>query len=139
MEVLWHLFLNHDYLHGFFHTYVGSFIIIGISFLIFLLIKKIPMSIDFIHKISKEAVIFSAALGAFSHVFLDSIMHSDLMPFYPFTEYNSMLGRISLVVLHTGCIFLAVVGVMIWIATKIIFGTHTQWQRSSKTARPWGG
>lgn len=121
LEVLWHLFLSHNQLHGFFHTYLGSFVVIGISFLTIVLLKKMTLNNIFFKKISKEVVIFSAALGAFSHVFLDSVMHSDLMPFYPFTENNFMLGKIPLVALHMGCIFLAMMGAIIWIVTKIIF------------------
>lgn len=54
----------------------------------------------------------SAFLGTYSHIFLDSIMHSDIQPLRPFSSANPLLQLISLGHLHLACIlagFLAII------------------------------
>lgn len=113
-EVIWNLFFNNDErLHTFFHTYLGSsttilIIFIGMYFIYHILKKNFPIKV----------ILISAAIGAWSHVFLDSIMHADLIPFYPFSLNNSMLFQISLLSLHLGCILSAILGGMIYFLSK---------------------
>ncbi|MGH1441437.1 MAG: DUF4184 family protein [Cellvibrionaceae bacterium] len=52
----------------------------------------------------------SAFIGTFSHVVLDSIMHSDVEPFYPFNASNNLLGIISVADLHKFCVYSAFIG-----------------------------
>ncbi len=42
----------------------------------------------------------SAFIGTYTHVVLDSIMHSDVEPFYPLSQANNMLRLISVGELH---------------------------------------
>jgi hypothetical protein len=55
----------------------------------------------------------SAFLGTYSHVFLDSVMHRDMMPFSPFAASNPMLHAISVSSLHQLCLALGVVGALL--------------------------
>ena len=64
-------------------------------------------------EISWTAAALGAFAGTFSHVFLDGIMHSDMLPFLPFSESNSILGLISSYWLHTTCLLLGIAGVLI--------------------------
>jgi len=59
-------------------------------------------------------VFLSAFIGSFSHVLLDSIMHSDVEPFFPFTLDNQFLGLISVSVLHKLCLYSGLVGAAIY-------------------------
>ena len=108
-EVLWNLFFGDERLHTFFHTYLGSSVTI---FIIFLIAKFAHVLRIFSCKSS--AIIFSAAIGSWSHVFLDSLMHSDITPWYPWTSQNFMLNQISLSSLHMGCLIAGGIGIAIW-------------------------
>ena len=61
-------------------------------------------------KISWLTAFVSAFIGTYSHVFLDSIMHQDMMPLSPFTSTNPMLHLVSLSLLHLLCLALGAVG-----------------------------
>ncbi|MFA7240664.1 MAG: hypothetical protein WC091_11160 [Sulfuricellaceae bacterium] len=54
--------------------------------------------------ISLSAAWIGALLGSFSHILLDSFMHADLQPFWPWTAGNSLLNEISVDNLHLLCI-----------------------------------
>lgn len=53
-----------------------------------------------------------AALGAYSHVMLDSIMHVDVHAFAPFSDWNALQGLISIEALHLGCILTGLAGLV---------------------------
>jgi membrane-bound metal-dependent hydrolase YbcI (DUF457 family) len=61
-------------------------------------------------KISWPAATIGAFLGAYSHVLLDSIMHTDARPFAPFSDANGTLHIISVTQLHIVCVGLGIVG-----------------------------
>jgi len=114
------LFTGEGHLHGFTHTYIGAILIaifsgasgkylsefglvvLGIS------IKSNPIKITWL------VVFISAFIGTFTHVFLDSIMHSDIQPFYPFFDSNKLLGLVDISTLHKLCFYSAGVGTVIY-------------------------
>jgi membrane-bound metal-dependent hydrolase YbcI (DUF457 family) len=57
---------------------------------------------------------FSAFIGSFSHVFLDSIMHTDVEPFYPFSLNNYFHTLISIEALHKLCLYSGLFGTGIY-------------------------
>lgn len=103
------------HLHGFSHTYIGAILLALFSAvtgkylsqfgLWVLRLRPLP-SIS----ISWPVVFLSAFIGSFSHVFLDSIMHSDVQPFFPVTLSNSMWHIISVSMLHKLCLYSGLVG-----------------------------
>ena len=116
---------NEGYLHGFSHTYVGAILLAIFSAIsgkylsqFGLYILKIRPSIN-VH-IPWTVVFLSAFIGSFSHVFLDSIMHGDVQPFYPLYLVNSMHGVISVSLLHKFCLYSGLLGAGIyyWILWK---------------------
>jgi len=56
-----------------------------------------------VHLWLKQAIV-SAAIGVWSHVFLDSIMHADMTPLRPFSDQNPSLHVISVLTLHIVCL-----------------------------------
>ena len=57
-----------------------------------------------------DADLFRLINQRLSHPFLDGIMHPDVRPFMPWTDYNPFLGLIGLAPLHLACIASAVLG-----------------------------
>jgi membrane-bound metal-dependent hydrolase YbcI (DUF457 family) len=66
--------------------------------------------------ISWTAASAGAFVGTFSHVLLDSPMHTDLKPFAPFTSSNQLLHIVSLFTLHSFCVVTGALGLVAWIA-----------------------
>ena len=109
------LLSGEGHLHGFSHTYIGATLLAIFSALTGKYLSQLGLWILQIEKtlnnnISWWVVFFSAFIGSFSHVFLDSIMHSDVEPFYPFTLSNSFLKFISVSALHKACLYSGFVG-----------------------------
>ena len=113
-------------LHGFTHTYPGATLVALVSVIVgrpvcqFLLRYWNPdPSSPFLNwiptprVISWSAGIVGAFVGTYSHVFLDSIMHSDLQPFAPFSQDNALLHVITVEALHLACMLSGVLGVLL--------------------------
>lgn len=100
-------------LHGFSHTLLGAMLIglfcglagkpIGELFL--RLIREPEYC-----PISWRVSFVSAFIGTYSHIFIDSIMHSDVMPLSPFSRASPLHGIISIETLHILCLAGVVVG-----------------------------
>lgn len=86
-------------LHGFFHTYLGATII---AVLVGFILVKTRKHIDNIMEMLKtgqknipdKLIYFSSLFAAWSHIFLDSLMHTDMRPFWPIAT-NPLLGLIE--------------------------------------------
>ena len=70
--------------------------------------------------ISPLAAWSGALLGAWSHVALDSLMHPDMEPLWPFAAGNALLTVMSLDALHLLCIGSGVAGLIVLIARRVI-------------------
>ena len=70
--------------------------------------------------ISWPAAIAGAFVGAYSHVFLDSIMHSDMQPFAPVSQANGLLHLISVDALHVVCVLSGVLGALLLYAAFLV-------------------
>jgi len=65
-------------------------------------------------------------------VFLDSIMHSDVQPFWPLSMENGAYRLVSAGSLHMGCIFTGFFGLVFWLLLR-------QWTgRRSRSEKPPG-
>ena len=91
------LLTGEGHLHGFSHTYIGAILLAIFSALtgkflseFGLLVLGISKKINPI-KIAWWVVFVSAFIGTFSHVLLDSIMHSDVEPFFPISLKNEFV------------------------------------------------
>lgn len=103
------------HLHGFTHTYIGAILIALLSAVsgkyfseFFLKLLRINDLADI--EIKWRVAFISAFIGSVSHVFLDSIMHQDVEPFYPFSLLNNIQGIITLELLHKFCFYSGVLG-----------------------------
>ena len=105
LEPLYYLATNQWPLHRFFHTYLGATLIA---------IATTLLGIFFFKKISKKSIITGAFIGTYSHIFLDSMMHVDLKPFYPFSTVNSFLHVLSSFQLQLMCVLMGLLGGLIY-------------------------
>lgn len=102
-------------LHGFSHTYIGATLIGAFSALTGKYLGEIGLYVldlnrDWSIKIAWWVSLVSAFIGSYSHVALDSIMHADMEPLWPFSKSNALMGIISISALHRICVYSAVAG-----------------------------
>ena len=103
-------------LHGFSHTYLGASLLAILTALTGKYLSELGLRIFGISKqdnpiiIAWWVVFLSAFIGTFSHVLLDSIMHGDVQPFYPFDIPNQLLYFISVNNLHKFCLYSGLLG-----------------------------
>jgi membrane-bound metal-dependent hydrolase YbcI (DUF457 family) len=103
LESLYNLVNRREPVHAFFHTYVGAtLVVLGMAGL-FWLLGRSPLK-RLCGRLTQRPVAIGAALGAWSHVLLDSLMHRDIQPLLPFSAGNALQGLVSLPVLHGACL-----------------------------------
>ena len=113
------LISGEGHLHGFTHTYIGAILLAVVSALSGKYLSEIGLIILSIAKdnpirIAWWVSFLSAFIGSFSHVFLDSIMHTDVEPFYPVTLSNPFQGYVSISALHKICMYSGLIGAAIY-------------------------
>jgi len=110
--------------HGISHTYIGAtFIAIfcGITgkylgeYGLKLIKEEKYMPISF------KVAFISAFIGTYTHVFLDSIMHSDMSPFYPFSQENNLLLVVGIDALHMSLFISGILGVIVYYVRQKYF------------------
>lgn len=122
-----------EVLHGPSHTIVGALIVACLVLLVapricnFLLRRwnkefvhyKLPRLVETV-PVTRLAVISGAFFGTLSHVLLDSLMHHDMRPLFPFLDANPLIGLIPHDEIYQLCAIAGVLGAMVWIAVKWI-------------------
>ncbi|HLB17277.1 MAG TPA: DUF4184 family protein [Burkholderiales bacterium] len=123
LEPIANFVLTGDPAHRFFHTLIGATIVVLVSVWPGRLLcerllrwwnsRLSPAQARYLAAepaIGVGAAVTGAALGAYSHVALDSIMHVDVLAFAPFSERNALQGLISIDALHLGCVLAGLAG-----------------------------
>lgn len=115
IQPLFVLISGEGHLHGFSHTYIGATLLATFSALSGKYLSEIGLYMIGLNKrwkvkISWLVAFLSAFIGTYSHVLIDSIMHADVEPFFPFTTNNQFLGLVSVQVLHKICLYSALAG-----------------------------
>lgn len=57
-------------------------------------------------------------IGGVTHVFLDSLMHEEMNPFWPIADGNVLAGTISVAKLHIGLAVMGFFGLIFWILLR---------------------
>ena len=112
-------------LHGFSHTWVGASLLTMVSaltgkYLSGLGLHILNMDQRGTTRIAWWVTVLSAAIGCYSHIILDSIMHIDMAPYYPFSRGNHLLGLLSVPMLHKFCVYSGLVGAAVYFAVRYI-------------------
>ena len=113
------LITGEGHLHGFTHTYLGATILALISAYTGKYLSQIGLVIIGIGKDNPVEIfwwvaILSAFIGSYSHVYLDSIMHFDVQPYYPITLTNSFHEMVSVSTLQKICMYSGLIGAAIY-------------------------
>lgn len=114
-ESLYNLVHQRHPVHAFFHTYVGATLVIGVVLLLFIGLRRFASRVWLPNlfrwrELGARQVAIGAALGAYSHIVLDSVMHGDIQPLSPFATGNGLLGIIPLGPLHWACLVVGGLG-----------------------------
>jgi membrane-bound metal-dependent hydrolase YbcI (DUF457 family) len=125
------MIVGHGHVHGFTHSYTGAIFIALFSAVSGKYLSQFGLKILHIQTSNADNIpwwvcFLSAFIGSFSHVFLDSIMHADLQPFYPFALSNSFLDFISVWALHKACLYAGLIGAVIFYCVMV-------WRKNNKT------
>ena len=117
VESLYNLVNHRHPVHAFFHTYVGATLVIAAVIVLFLAARWFAARFWLLNllrwrELSLSQVTVGAALGAYTHVILDSVMHLDIQPLAPFASANGLLGVVSLSTLHIGCLVFGALGLL---------------------------
>lgn len=118
VEPLYYILTGQFPLHRFFHTYVGvSLVVIGAAglFSAALAVARVLQMPNILgwRSLGAVNVFVGAGLGGYSHVVLDSIMHSDIRPLAPFSSANLLYQIIPTSDLHWWCLVAGIVGLVL--------------------------
>jgi membrane-bound metal-dependent hydrolase YbcI (DUF457 family) len=105
-------------LHGFFHSYLGATILaIALSLCMYPFrgfFGKIMKVFRLQQSSSFKKIVFTSFIGAYFHVFLDSFLYSEMMPFYPLPgNMFSVYG--SYTVIYGFCGITALLGIFVYL------------------------
>jgi hypothetical protein len=127
LEPIANFFLTGDPAHRFFHTLLGATLVglvrVWPGRMVCELVLRwwntrlSPAQARYLAvdpRIGWGAAATGAALGVYSHVFLDSIMHVDVLAFAPFSTVNPIQGVISIEALHLACVLAGVAALAIF-------------------------
>lgn len=136
-ETLYFILKQEHPLHRFFHTYLGANVTMLLAVLLgrpayhgwLSLRERIgKKEASSLHRLTWGTAFVSAALGSYSHVFLDSMMHSDLRPWNPFSLANPAYHFVSVRNLHFFCLVSGALGIVLC----FVIGLRAFFSRSSR-------
>jgi hypothetical protein len=111
--------------HGFTHTYLGATLIGAFSTLTGKYLAELVL-VRVLGKHRLEIAVtwwvagLSAFIGTYSHIVLDSIVHADMQPLYPFSAANHLLHLLSWGSMHKLCVVAGIVGAAIYFAVLLL-------------------
>jgi hypothetical protein len=86
-------------LHGVLHTYTGATLstlfVIPIIYFAKRPLQRLSDVLGVRQNYSIKSIVVGALVGAWSHVFLDSFLYSDLLPFWPISNENPFVGLLN--------------------------------------------
>ena len=113
--------------HGFFHSFVGGTIVALLLAVAMHRVNKLGYlsSVLRFFKLEQQSsfkrVVSGSILGIYVHILLDSLMHSDIRPFYPF-DWNPIRdsGILSILSIYVLCLW-CTVGALMLFGARMLF------------------
>lgn len=131
VEVLVRMIRRDGVLHGFTHTYLGAAPVALVTLAVGWpacrwLVRHWPADASpFLtwlcgnRTLGWPAAVSGAVVGTYSHVLLDSVMHADMQPLWPFAGRNALRGLVSVVGLHLFCVVTGAAGIL-WLYGRFL-------------------
>jgi hypothetical protein len=127
IEVLFWLWRGDRAIHRHLHSYLGG-AAIGVVAGVFmcLILRRLDRLPLFKSTLTHDSTgdrwpkrliqsVVAGVIGGGSHIFLDSLMHRDIRPFWPFSDANGMLGFVGAGSLYAACAAAGFFGVVLWL------------------------
>lgn len=114
-------------MHRYLHTYVGGVTMGLLAGLLMWGIVQVWCRVlpthsrwgEWIKQTPKQLLLtqslIAGLIGGVVHILLDSFMHAEMNPFWPFLEGNALAGMLSMRVLHIGLAAMGFFGLMFWL------------------------
>jgi hypothetical protein len=124
LEPAYYMFTGQFPLHRFMHTLTGATVGWLVVLAAFVSMRRLDRWLRLPDLFQWKAlaplsVAIGAALGTYSHLLLDGIMHGDMFPFAPISDSNPLLGAISLEALHASCVAAGAAGLaLLWLRQR---------------------
>jgi membrane-bound metal-dependent hydrolase YbcI (DUF457 family) len=129
-ETLYYLVKQEYPVHRFFHSFLGATVAASLTTILCLVIvrasafgfprlvaQSLASTSTARGEFSSPGILLGCLAGGLSHPFLDGIMHPDVRPFMPWSDYNPFLGLMGVTSLHLACTaaaFFGAVGIALW-------------------------
>lgn len=122
------LLRNDLIIHGWTHTLLGAFpigILAGLSFYFGnTLFQRWSPTRALLQKLgltdcSWRVVWTSSFVGTYSHILLDSLMHLDMRPWYPYVKTQPLLALMSDPQVYWLCVWMGVLGALLLLVKRI--------------------
>ncbi len=132
IEPLLRILRDDPILHGPSHSFAGALLVAALALPVARVIHP-PLARWFngqarAHRLDVLAMPLSAPwpallagvlVGSLSHVAIDSIMHADLRPLWPFADGSPLYGWIAIDALHLACVIGGVIGAALWLLSAL--------------------
>ena len=129
VEVLYYLRNYDPPIHRHLHTYLGGTAMGLLAGLLMFGVVQIavrcrPAGWRWVRQMASTTIrrqlcesVIAGVTGGVTHIFLDSLMHDDMHPFWPFFEGNTLAGVVGVGALHIGLGLTGFFGIVIWFLT----------------------
>jgi len=105
-------------LHGFFHSYIGATILAATLSICMYVLRGFSGKVMKVFRLQQNSslkkIVFTAFMGAYFHVFLDSFLYSEMTPFYPL-DGNVFSAYGSYTVIYGFCGIAALLGFAVYL------------------------
>lgn len=122
-ETLYYINRNEYPLHRRLHTFIGATLagaatagaLVALKWLARRVAPAIVESFRYGNRLMRaeaktSALLVGGLIGGASHPLFDGLMHTDIMPFLPWTTTNPLLGVVGVGALHVGCLVAGLIG-----------------------------
>ncbi len=110
-------------LHGLFHSLMGASLV---ALVLPVALPRVSGYYELLfswlrlyQKLSKGRTLLASLLGIYSHVLLDSLLYTDIRPFFPLDVNPFLIGKSISGAIHSFCIASFVLGMILYVSRRV--------------------